>query len=1059
MNQRLPVKCKRTGTRMLPLLLALIGLLPSKGFGSVLHTAEVSYLLENLTLSMETLVDFQDTQVTGVVRDGEGQPLPGATVVLKGTSRGTVTDLDGRFTISTAGSPQPVLVISYIGYHSQEIIVGNQASFDISMQEDATSLDAVVVVGYGTQKKATLTGAVSQVTAEVFANRPITNINQGIQGTMPGVTITGALGAPGQNAGTIRIRGIGTWGNATPLVVIDGVPGGNLNILNPDDIESISVLKDAASSSIYGVRGANGVIVITTKKGAGAQPSISYTNYFGRQAPTALPTFLGSPDYMTLLNESLLNVGRNPTYTEEEIEIARNGSDPNYYANTNWLNEIYKRSAPQQNHSLSINGGDNDFNYYLSYANLTEGGLVTGDNFHANRHNLRTKFTAKISERLEVTANLGYIERSYTGAASGTGPIAAAHSILPLVPVRFTTGTWGYIGGQSNPIANATDGGTDDFSSQEFTGNLNAVLTLAEGLRLRGQYGMFRSNSKRTIFTKTINYFSPEDGSMIYRTGYPNKIDTRDYTGLDQSFIGTLEYDRIFNNQHDVKLMVGVSQEQGFTDNFEASRTNLASQVVGHINLGTENQLNSGSATQWGLRSLFGRANYTFRDKYLAEVTFRYDGSSRFAEGLRWELFKAASLGWVFSEEGFFDGLRNKIEFGKIRASYGTQGNDRIGDGSAANNRLQNYAFRDILGPVATMPIGNTNTIGYRQTVVANRLLRWETAIKKNLGLDLALMDNRLDLTADYFINESDNLLLTLPLPDVFGAPYPTQNAGKVENRGWEIQVGWKDQIGQVQYGLNFNMFDVRNKVVDLAGTPPTIGDRVRMVGHPLDAFYGLVAERIAQESDFRYNPETGTFVPDFPTVVGDPVAPGDIIYRDLNGDGVISLDEDRQVIGSHIPRFTYGLRGNVAWNGFDFSFFFQGVGQAEGYLTGSTRHAFIDQSTMPQTLHLDRWTPENPGASYPRLAFQQTFNQRLSTYWLEDASYIRLKNIQLGYTLPSELTQRFRISRFRVYASADNLWTMTDYFYGYDPESPVGGASFYPQVKTYVVGLNINFK
>ena len=995
------------------------------------------------TLKQENVKEIQ-----GLVRDIDGLPLPGASILLKGTSIATVTDIDGRFKLDLEEVEQPVIIISYIGYESQEVIVGNQIAFDITLQEDTQLLDQVVVIGYGTQKKATLTGAVSQVNSEVFENRPVTNVNSAIQGTMPGVTITGASGAPGQNAGSIRIRGIGTWGNATPLVVIDGVPGGNLNILNPDDIESISVLKDAASSSIYGVRGANGVIVVTTKKGNSIRPSISYTNYFGMQTPTALPTFLGSPDYMTLLNESLTNVGRNPTYTQEEIEIARNGSDPNYYANTNWIKEIYRKSAPQQNHSLSLNGGDSEFNYFISYANLKEGGLIVGDNFSANRHNIRTKFNAKVTDRLEITANIGYIEREYMTPAAGNNPIGAAHSILPLVPVRFTTGTWGYIGGQSNPIAVATDGGTNEFSSQEFTGNLNAVFTIAEGLRLRGQYGVFRSNSKRDIFTKTINYFSPEDGSLIYRTGFPNKFDTRDYTGLDQSFIGTAEYEKIFNGQHDFKAMLGVSQEQGGTDNFEASRTNLASQIVGHINLGTENQLNSGSASQWALRSLFGRLNYTFKEKYLAEITFRYDGSSRFAADQRWELFNAASLGWVFSEEGFFEGLRNAVEFGKIRASYGTQGNDRIGD----------YAFMDILGPVATMPIGNVNTIGYRQLVVANRLLRWETAIKRNIGIDLALMDNRLDITADYFINESDNLLLTLPLPDVFGAPYPTQNAGKVENKGWELQIGWKDQIGQVKYGLNFNVFDVKNRVTDLGGTAPTIGDRVRMVGQPLDAFYGLVADRIAQESDFRYNPETGSFVPDFPTIVGDQVAPGDLIYKDLNGDGVISLDEDRQVIGSHIPRYTFGMRGNAAWKGFDFSFFIQGVGKADGYLTGSARHAFIDQSTMPQPIHLDRWTPDNPDASYPRLAFQQTINQRLSTRWLEDASYLRLKNIQMGYTLPSSLTEKFRISRFRVYASADNLLTVTNFFYGYDPESPIGGASFYPQVKTYVVGLNINF-
>ncbi|MCC5938970.1 MAG: TonB-dependent receptor [Lunatimonas sp.] len=986
--------------------------------------------------------------IRGKVTDAEGEALVGVAVLVKGTTRGTVTDIDGAFMLDDVETTA-VLVFSYVGFRSKEVEVAGRIVVNVELDEDLGTLGEVVVVGYGTQKKATLTGAVSQVGSEVFDSRPITNINAGIQGTMPGVTITGASGPPGQNAGSIRIRGIGTWGNATPLVVIDGVPGGNLNILNPDDIESISVLKDAASSSIYGVRGANGVIVITTKKGTNSRPTVQYTNYLGWQTPTALPEFLGSPDYMTLLNESLTNVGRNPTYTQEEIDIARSGSDPNYYANTNWINEIYKRSAPQQNHSFSLNGGDSDFNYFVSYAHLKEGGLIAGDNFSAGRHNLRTKFNAKVTDRLEITANIGYIERTYTGAAAGTSPIGMAHSIIPLVPVRFTTGTWGYIGGQSNPLAVATDGGTNDFASQEFTGNLNAVFTLVDGLTARGQYGMFRSNSKRTIFTKTINYFSPEDGSLIYRTGFPNTIDTRDYTGLDQSFIGTLEYDKLLGGKHDVKAMLGVSQEQGMTDNFQASRTNLASQVVGHINLGTENQLNSGSATQWALRSFFGRANYTFQDKYLAEVTFRYDGSSRFSAEQRWELFKAASLGWVFSEESFFEGLRSKLEFGKIRASYGTQGNDRIGD----------YAFMDILGPVATMPIGNTNTIGYRQTVVANRLLRWETAIKRNIGIDLAFMNNRLDVTADYFINESDNLLLTLPLPDVFGAPYPTQNAGKVENRGWEMQVGWRDQIGSVKYGLNFNMFDVRNRVTDLAGTPPTIGDRVRMVGQPLDAFYGLVAERIAQEDDFRYDPELGRFVPDFPVPVGDLVAPGDIIYKDLNGDGVISLDEDRQVIGSHIPRYTFGLRGNASWNGFDFSFFLQGVGKADGYLTGNARHAFIDQSTMPRPEHLDRWTPENTDASYPRLAFQQTFNQRLSTYWLEDAAYLRLKNIQVGYTIPAVLTERARVSRLRVYASADNLLTFSNFFYGYDPESPVGGANFYPQVKTFVVGLNMNFK
>jgi TonB-linked SusC/RagA family outer membrane protein len=1005
--------------------------------------AGLDYIINGTTITLKKL---ELKKVEGKVTNASGESLPGVSVGVKSTGIGTVTNANGDYSLSI--HPGSVLLFSFIGMETYEMKYSGQPRMNVVMRESAFSLEEVVAVGYGTQKKANLTGSVSQITAKVFENRPLTNVNSGLQGTMPGVSITGAFGAPGSNAGSIRIRGIGTWGNATPLVVIDGVPGGNLNILNPEDIESISVLKDAASSSIYGVRGANGVILVTTKIGSESKPTINYTHYFGFQTPTALPDFLGSHDYMTLLNEALVNVGRNPTYTDEEIEVARNGSNPNYYANTDWINEIYKDRAPQSNHSLSVTGGNRDFNYFLSYANLKEGGLITGDNFDANRQNLRAKFTTKLMDRLELTTNLGYVDRTITGAAAGTGPIGAAHSILPLVPVRFTTGTWGYIGGQSNPIAVATDGGTNNFASQEFTANLNAALTITDDLKLRLQYGTVRYNSKRSIFTKTINYYSPEDGSLIYRTGFPNKIDTRDYTGLDQSLILTTEYEKRITI-HEIKVLMGASQEETSSDNFTASRTNLASQTVGHINLGTENQLNSGNASQSRLRSAFGRINYGLNNKYLLEGNLRYDGSSRFIKEHRWDLFASASLGWVFTEEKFLVGIRNVLEFGKIRASYGTQGNDRIGD----------YAFMDILAPITTMPIGNSNTIGYRQSIVANELLLWETAVKKNIGLDLIFMNNRLNVVGDIFINASNDMLLTLPLPDVFGAPYPSQNAGSVENRGWEIQVGWKDQIKEFKYGVNFNLSDVRNEVVNLAGTPPTIGDRVRMVGHPLDAFYGLVADRIAQESDFKYDPETGEFVPDFPYILNDPVAPGDIIYKDLDGDGRITLEEDRKVIGSDIPRYSFGLMANAEWKGLDLSFIIQGVGKVNGYLTGSARHAYINESTMPQTIHLDRWTPENTDASYPRLAFQQTFNQRYSTFWLEDASYLRLKNIQIGYTLPSRFTERFRASRFRVYASADNLLTLSDFFYGYDPESPVGGADFYPQVKTFVMGLNINFK
>jgi TonB-linked SusC/RagA family outer membrane protein len=1004
----------------------------------------------------------QATTVEGTVLDAQtGGGLPGVNVVAKGTSSGTVTDAAGRYQL-TVPDGATTLVFSFVGYLSQEVSLDGKTTIAVRLAADTKSLEEVVVVGYGTQKKVNLTGAVSSINAADLESRPVTNPTSALQGLMPGVTVVNSTALPGQNAGTIRVRGIGTLGNATPLVVIDGVPGGDLSILNPNDIETISVLKDAASSSIYGVRGANGVILVTTKKGKeGAAPSLSYSNYFGFQTPTALPKLLGSVDYMQLLNESQRNVGRVPTYTDAEIEIARTGADPNYFANTNWMDEMYKKRASQQNHNVSLNGGAKNLSYYLSYGHLREGGLITGDNFQARRNNARLRLSTTLLDRLQLDANLGYINRDHQGSSESvtadlgdSGPLYAALQILPLVPVRFTTGGWGYIGGQRNPVAVTTDGGTNKFASQEVTANISGSLRLFDGFRLRGQYGLVAANSKRTIFSKTINYYSPLDGSLIYQTNAKNTLDARDYTRTYQTFIGMAEYEKRFGEKHEVKLLAAASQELTHSEEFRASRQSLPTQEVGAINLGTENQLNTGEAFENALRSVFGRVNYVFNNRYLLEGNFRYDGSSRFSRDVRWDLFGSASVGWIFSEESFFDGLRDVVPVAKIRASYGTQGNDQVG--TAQNPEY--YPYLATIGPVSTMPIGNQQTLGYAQTALSNTLLTWESVQKANVGLDLGLLENRLTLSGDYFVNRTNDILLRVTLPDVLGATEPSQNAGKVQNKGWEAQADWKDQAGEFTYGLSANLSDVRNEVVSLGGTPPTIDDRVRFVGEPIDAFYGLEADRIAQVSDFDLD-AANRYTPRFPVLAGDPVQPGDLIYKDLDGDGVISLDKDRKVIGNAIPRYTYGFRANVGWHGFDATVFLQGVGQVDGYIAGSARHAYINEGSLPQELHLDRWTPENTGGSYPRLTYQQAHNQRLSTYWLEDASYLRLKNVQVGYTLPVSLTERVRVSRLRLYASADNLLTRSDFFYAYDPETPVSRGGFYPQVKTMVFGLNVTLK
>ncbi len=991
--------------------------------------------------------------VRGRVTDSKGEPLPGVSIKVKGTTDGATTDTEGNFLLTVPDDG--ILVFSFIGFLSQEIPAKGRTTINIVMAEQSQSLSEMVVVGYGIQKKANVTGAVSAVGTKELESRPITAISSSLQGLLPGVTIRSFTGLPGQNGGTIRIRGIGTLGDSGPLIVIDGIPGGSMDILNPNDIASISVLKDAASSSIYGVRGANGVILVTTKKGkADSKPTISYNNYIGTQTPTALPEFLGSPEYMALLNESQINVGRTPTYTAAEIEIARNGTDPDRYGNTNWLKEIYKDNAAQQNHNISVNGGSNNLNYYVSYGYLKQNGLVTGDNYGSNRNNLRLRLNTKLIDRVDVDANIGYIDRGYKESSEdlsgNTGPLYASHQISPLVPLKFSNGSWGYLGGSRNPVAVATDGGANDFSSQELTGNLGVTLNLFEGFKLRGQYGLIKVNSQRETFNKLINYISPVTNTIIYQTNFPNKIDNRDYFNTYQTVIGIAEYGKVFNKKHDFNVLAGASQESNIAESFTASRTGVVSQDVGNINLGTANQLNSGSADQTALQSLFGRTTYAFNQKYLAEVNLRYDGSSRFARGVRWNLFPSASIGWRLSEEKFFGKLKNIFEEAKIRASYGQLGNDKVGS---------NYAYGATIIPVTTMPIGNTITPGYAQTVIPNPILTWENVIKQNIGLDLLMLRGRLGITADYFIHDTDDILLRVTYPDVLGATEPSQNAGKVQNKGWEMAMNWKDNISAFSYGLTVNLSDVKNKVTSLGGVPPTIGNQVRFLGEPIDSFYGLVATRLAQESDFDYNSTTKVYTPKFPFISGDQVRPGDVIYQDLNGDGKLTLADDRKIIGNPFPRYTYSFRGDMAWKGVDFTAYFQGVGKADGFIDGPARHAFINESANPQKFHLDRWTPQNTEAAYPRFTYQLSHNQRLSTKWIENASYLRLKNVQVGYTLPAKLTDKYRISRFRVFASGDNLFTSSKFFDAYDPETPVSNGGYYPQVKTFIMGLNFNIQ
>jgi len=1008
---------------------------------------------------------IQVRPVTGTVRGAGNMPLPGVTVTVKGTGNGTVTNEDGRFEINVPGN-DAVLLFSYVGYLPREVPVTDQQHLDVILSEDMRQLNQVVVVGYGTQKKVNLTGAVASISEKELEGRPVTSMSTALQGLLPGLTAVNNTGYPGISNATLHVRGIGTTNNSSPFILIDGVPG-DLNYLNPADIESVSVLKDAASAAIYGSRAANGVILVTTKKGRQHQkPVVSYNGYYGIQKPYALPKMLGAAEYMEMLNEAQRNVNLPETYTEEDIQKVKDGSDPDYFANTNWPKELFKSHAPQQQHNVSLNGGSRDLTYYLSYGRQDQKGLIVGDQYWAVRNNARVRLNAlRLFDVVDIDANLGYIDRTRNEPAGETdynsGPIYSSLTMSPLNPVKFGNGTWGYGGGSSNPIAIATDGGYDQFKSQEVTGNVSARVHIWKNLDLTAQYGTNIINQRRAAFNRKIDYYYPDSGEPWYSDAVSNKLEMRDHTSRMENLSTLLNYSFAVQRHH-FKALAGYQQETYRYESWYASKQNFPSDEVPAFNLGSDNPNATGDGYQYALRSWFGRLNYDFDEKYLLELNVRYDGSSRYAPDRRYGTFPSASVGWRFTQEDFIknSGLASWLSEGKLRASYGSLGNQYGANGIAYSEW---YPYLEVLTGVSTMPIGDILTRGMAQTNLANPLLRWEKVNMLNLGLDLAFFRNRLTLSADWFDKRTTDIQLKVPQPDVIGLEVPDQNAGEVSNKGWELSLGWTDQIGEVSYGFTAQLSDVRNKMLNLGGAPPVLDDRILQVGYPINAFYGYRTDGLAQESDFTKDPSTGKLIPNFAIFDADKgrVAPGDLKYRDLNGDGIITADKDREVIGDAFPRYTYSFRGQLGWKNIDFSFFIQGVGKGNGYVGSIGIHTFQAYGSYPQEVHRDRWTPENTDAWYPRFTYLDSRNTtaRQSDYWLQNAAYLRLKNIQLGYTLPAKWTSRLRIQQLRLYVSADNLFTKTNYFYAYDPETISTYGGTYPQVKTFVFGLNINFK
>lgn len=990
--------------------------------------------------------------ISGRVTDIKGVPIPGVSIVVKGTIVGVSTDVDGNYSLDVPANAK-VLQFSFVGMKMQEVVLKGQSTIDVKMTEDAIGLQEVVAIGYGVQKKVNLTGSVASVSAEKLENRSSATVSSVLQGQMPGVTITQRSGQPGADGGTIRIRGIGTLGgNSEPLILVDGIATTSMDNVNPNDIASVSVLKDAASAAIYGSRAANGVMLITTKRGGENKVGISINSYVGWQTPTRLPKYLGAVDYMILHNEAATNVGQPVHFTQQDIDNWKQHGGSDAYPDTDWLDEAFTGNGLTQSHHLGLNGGNDKTRYMFSFGYLNQGGLIKNTGFE--RYNFRLNIDSKLFEKLNVAINLSGTssDKEEPGVGLG-GMFANAKRIPPIYAARFSDGRYGQWNGD-NPIAMVEAGGIANDKIYRSQGNFKATLELVKGLSIEGSvgYNLFVGNYTRQRKAVQLYQYDKATSSIIPSViaGTPNNLDERNSVSLNVTSNALVKYEKKIND-HSINAIVGFSAETFRSDWFNAFRENFPNDDLTELNAGSPaDQQNGGSASEWSLLSMFSRVNYNYKEKYLLEGNLRYDGSSRFTKGNRFGVFPSVSAGWRVSEESFLEDAEF-LDNLKIRASWGELGNQ---------NALSLYPFAETISFTESYSFGGAIKAGGAQLALANRNLTWETTKVTNIGFDTDLWNGLLRVSADYFSKKTVDILLNFPVPNLSGyLPFTSgawssigqaklpQNAGSIKNTGFEFAVGHKNKIGDLSYQISANLGILENKVTDLKGQGPIIENGTIIDENlPIRAFYGYETDGLFQsdkevQSHAFQHSSTGA---------------GDIKYVDQNKDGKINGD-DRVVIGNPNPNYTFGFTCEADYKGFDFSLFLQGVGKASGYLSSHAIQAFSNGGKVREK-HLDRWTPDNTDASYPRFTLDRYHNFSSSDYWVQDASYVRLKNIQLGYTLNRSLLGDSGIDQVRIYFSGENLLTLSGFDKEYDPETPAGGANNYPQVQLFTVGLNVKF-
>lgn len=1034
------------------------------GFQIVAAQSENSFLEQNVSNP-----DSTGRVISGTVLDNEGEPVIGASVTRISLPQNTVvTDYDGRFRMENVPDTCS-LRVTYVGYNPEILeVFPTKDDYSVILTQNHSELNEVVVVGYGSRKKTDMTGSVSSISSKSLRDRPVTNVSNALAGLAPGLTVTNSGGnTPGFESQTIRVRGQGTLNDAAPLVVVDGMTGISLSDINPRDIANISVLKDAASASIYGSRAANGVILVTTRKGRERAPRVTYNgNVSFETVARRLNLVTDYADFMEIQNAALIANGQAPRFSQGKIDEWRNdaGRNPLIYPNTDWQDHIYRNPSVVQNHNLAVIGGTQTVKYNFSIGFINNPGLIYHTDYR--RYQLRSNIEANVKNWLTVGMNVfGYYDTNDPSAdvAAAGGDVIWGSGAFNTVPgMTLYDPVSGLYGGIQNPeeenVSNYNPYRRMWFYKSEFptrtwraVAKVYAVVSPVKGFDIQGSfsYNYWQRKREQQLTDKNLYRFTADgpvllrDGSVrtyIRRYGYENNYRSSELTATYDFTVSRLQ----------TTIFAGMSQEYNRYDTDYYRKYDLIDESLSSFDAATTTGEITGTYTEWAMRSFFGRINLNWDDKYLLEANFRADGSSRFSPSKRWGYFPSVSAGWRISEESFMEDTRSWLNQLKIRASYGSLGN---------NATTSFYMYQSLFASANSVLNGNIAS-GFAQTVLANPDLTWERTKMLDFGLDFSFLGGRLSGTFDWYDKLTEGILISLPVPLEHGtSQVPNQNAGEVRNRGFDFDIRWSDRLGNVTYNIGANFGYVRNVVTKFQGDISSIsGVYKTQEGRPINQLYVLDVDRIVRDqSDLDYVESLLEANPEYFATYQRPEL-GDFLYRDANGDGKLDADDRIEIGHGNLPAITYGANISLVWKDFDFSLLLQGVADYKVYYNNQ---AFRFVTVMGQSLNKDitdnAWTPENPyNSKYPILRnSSNSKNNVASTALVHDASYFRCKNIQLGYTLPFNITRKFAVERLKVYVSIDNLFTVTK-FPGLDPE--IGATVGYPSIRQYSVGLDISF-